>query len=144
MWSNSVYLDRTATALHCIFVAILETASALQCSAVQCRAVQTASCRSLVPTRYTSQPFHLNHSPWAYFTLRKFPLRFVLPYTGRPYRRAISPQAHATSVTLYLSVSSIVIHIILNMVTIPGPQVSTQTNYEVTDGNAEILFHFPI
>ena len=36
MWSNSVYLDRTATALHCIFVAILETASALQCSAVQC------------------------------------------------------------------------------------------------------------
>ena len=40
MWSNSVYLDRTATALHCIFVAILETASALQCSAVQCSAVQ--------------------------------------------------------------------------------------------------------
>ena len=32
MSSNSVYLDRTATALHCIFVAISETASAVQCS----------------------------------------------------------------------------------------------------------------
>ena len=46
MWSNSVYLDRTALHFCCHFGDCI-------CTAMQCSAVQTASCRSLLPNNYT-------------------------------------------------------------------------------------------